>query len=65
LHPFFVQDVEIGINGQLRVKDELFGIVASALFPELDELQDFICLLLFADGGIGVAEVLLRGSSQL
>ena len=54
--PQLVEQIEIGIGGQLGIKDEVFGKRACALLPKGYELEDFIGLLAFAQLGICVAK---------
>ena len=56
LNPHPVQRVEVGIGRQLRVEDEFLGQVSGPLLPEVDEAENFIILLIFAEFPVGVAE---------
>ena len=63
-----VQVVKVGIGGELRIEDQLFGQAPGALLPEIDKAQDLVILLLFADIGVGTAEhaplAILRQESE-
>lgn len=54
--PLLVENVQVGVGGELRVKDQLLGEVTSALLPKFDEAKDFIVLHILTQIGIGVAE---------
>jgi hypothetical protein len=56
-----VQPVQVGVGGQLGVEHQLNGKGARLLVPEIDEAEDFVCLLGLGDASVGIAENALGG----
>jgi hypothetical protein len=56
VHSHPVKPIQVGIGSESAVEDELLRQPARALLPELDEGEDLVVLLVFAHGGVGVAE---------
>ena len=65
---FLVQLVEVGIGGELRVKNEFVWDLAGSLFPIADKLENLVILFLFTKLSISVAKDpgvrILRQKSQ-
>lgn len=54
--PHLVEQIQIGIGGELGIEDELLGKRAGTLLPECDKVEDRIGLLVFPELRIGIAE---------
>jgi len=51
-----VESIEVGVGGELGVKDQLLRKGSRACFPKVDEAEDLVMLIAFSNLGIGVAK---------
>jgi hypothetical protein len=47
-----VERIEVGVDRQLRVKDQFLRQLSGSLLPKLNKAQDFVILLRFANVGL-------------